>query len=147
MKISMEVIKEVDVKKIIVKAGVRYWEDCMVNDLDYNEEANPDFTKIPCKENDIWNPIIDVDNGIILNWNQGTKLKTWFKVCDCCEFSLLDAEGNTVYSRDGYVPNFLDIDDSGYGDYIYLTIDENGKILNWTKDLVEEFLAELEDED
>jgi len=145
MKIDMEVIKEVDVKKIILKAGVRYWEDCKVNELDYNEEHNPDFSKIPCKENDVWSPIIDIETGIILNWTKGTKLKTWFKVCDCCNFSILDAEGNTVYSRDEYVPSFLSIDDSGYGDYIYLTIDEEGKILNWKKELVEEFLEEIED--
>lgn len=147
MKTTIKTNKEVEIKKVVVKAGVRYWEDCSVNGLDYNEESSPDLSKIPCKENDTWCPIIDVDNGVVLNWAKGTKLKTHFKVCDECSFSLVDAEGNTVYSRDEYVPSFLSIDDSGYGDYIYLTIDEEGKILNWKKELVEDFLSELEEED
>ena len=28
----------------------------------------------------------------------------------------------------------MDIDEDGYGDYIYLTIDENGHIANWRFD-------------
>lgn len=145
MKVEIKTKKEVEIIKVVVKAGVRYWEDCLVNGLDYNEEPSPDFSKIPCKENDTWCPIIDVDNGIVLNWTKGTKLQTHFKVCDECGFSLLDADGNTVYSRDEYVPSFLSIDESGYGDYILLTIDGDGKILNWEPSLIEEFLEDLED--
>ena len=39
-----------------------------------------------------------------------------------------------------YVPNKLLPPDDGYGDYIHLTIDENGKITNWYDEpSVEEF--------
>jgi hypothetical protein len=43
---------------------------------------------------------------------------------------------NELLEYEGYVPGFMAIDDSGYGDYIYMTIDADGKILNWrfTKD-------------
>ena len=109
MRTTIKTDKEVEIKKVLVNAGVRYWEDCKLNGKNLEEDS--DFSKIPCKENDKWCPIIDVD-GIILNWTKGTKLKTHFKVCDECGFSLVDAEGNTVYSRDEYVPSFLSIDDS-----------------------------------
>ena len=41
---------------------------------------------------------------------------------------------NIVYEIEDYVPDLLAIDDTGYGDYIALTIDENGYIKDWPDD-------------
>lgn len=60
--------------------------------------------------------------------------------------SIADSEGNILLTKDGYVPNILDVERDSYGDYIILNIDENGKIANWNnKPKVNDF--EDEDED
>ena len=39
--------------------------------------------------------------------------------------------GKTIHS---YVPEIFAIDDNGYGDYVIMTIDENGFIFDWNID-------------
>jgi hypothetical protein len=52
------------------------------------------------------------------------------KCSDCCVVRVEDANGNELYDKDGYVPEFLSIGE--WGDYLRLTIDnDTGKILNW----------------
>lgn len=127
MKVKMFIEAEVEIKTLIVKAKVRYWEDADVNGV---SDENGDL--IPCRIGDIWQPIIDIDTGIIQNWVQGTKAEIHYKVCDCCAWQILDANGNIVIKQgDGYVPDTLCPKESGYGDYIIMDIDENGKIDGW----------------
>jgi len=40
-----------------------------------------------------------------------------------------------VAREDGYVPSIMCPNKNGYGDYIKMTIDENGSIANWQKDI------------
>lgn len=70
------------------------------------------------------------------------------KVCDRFEGDLVDAQGYSVRSYEGYVPGFFP--GEHYGDYLILNIDiETGQITNWKKPAeseIDEF-ARGEDED
>ena len=137
MKTTIKIEKEVELKTLNIHAGVRYWEDSDVNGL---EDAEGEL--IPCRVGDLWQPIIDIDSGIITNWKQGTTAKLHYKVCDQCGWELLDEKGNVVLSEeDGYVPKTICPSDSGYGDYIIMNIDGNGKIEKWNFD-IEDFINE-----
>lgn len=141
MKLTIKVKKDVDIQTLWVKAGVRYWEDATVNDV---EDENGDL--IPCREGDYWCPIINIDNGIITNWTQGVTANIHYKVCDDGTYKLKDSDCNTVVIREDYVPKILCIDDNGYGDYIIMKIDENGQILNWHKNPpIKDFIKKADD--
>lgn len=127
MKMKMKTDKEVDVKVLVVDAGVRWWEDATVNGIREDE----DDPTIPCKNGDRWVVHIDVEKGIILNWDKGVEADVYYKVCDDGVYTLLDEFGDIITSIESYVPECLSINDSGYGDYIIMTIDGDGKIENW----------------
>ena len=140
MKIELTVKKEFEVKTLLVEADVRYWEDSTVNGV---EDENGDL--IPCKVGDTWKPIIDLETGLITNWEKGKEANIHYKVCDAGEYWLQDENGEKIVKAKGYyVPDFLSIDDSGYGDYIIMKIDKDGKINNWRFDS-EPFTNEDED--
>lgn len=127
MKTKILIQKEVELKTLVVKAGVRYYEDTNVNGV---QDTEGDL--IPCRQGDLWCPIIDIDSGVITNWKQGVKAEVHYKVCDAGSYYLQDAEGNTVLSiEQDYVPKIMCPKASGYGDYITMDIDENGQINNW----------------
>lgn len=122
-------------KYILVEAEVRYWEDATVNG---QEDHNG--TLIPCREGDLWKPVIRLEDGQIMGWPEGTKAEIHYKVCDQGEYFL----GNDKQEKIGkwgsyYVPNeFLCHGDNGYGDYIIFNVDPDGKIKNWKRPSVEE---------
>lgn len=138
MKATVKINKEVDIKYLRIEAEVRHWEDAEVNGKDDTEDGD----NIPCKDGDLWKPLIDIDNGVIVDWPKGTTANVHYKVCDAGKYSLLDENHNVVLSIDDYVPNKLIPDRDSYGDYIVMKIDENGKILNWYEHpSIEEFLS------
>ena len=94
---------------------------------------------MPCVVNGRWCPVIDIETGKILNWEQGKTGNVYYKVCDDGNYKLLDENDNIVVDKNCYVPDFLAIDDSGYGDYIIMTIDENGNIQRWKKNGIQEW--------
>ena len=127
--ITVKMKKEVDIRSLRVKAGVRYWEDATVDGI---EDANGSL--IPCRIGDYWCPIIDIDSGIVTNWKNGVSANIHYKVCDDGIYELKDVDGNVVASiENDYVPDILCIEDNGYGDYIIINIDGNGQISNWHK--------------
>ena len=145
MKISIIKPVEIEAKFLKVRAGVRYPEDSefieVENDRKINyisdDEENP---KMPFMEveNDkyehkkfYWTPTIDLENGIIINWPKGVKVHAFYKVCDDFECTVHDEYDNEVLHYEGYVPDFMAIEEEGYGDYIDMIIDENGCIQNW----------------
>lgn len=131
MKVTIKVEKEVDVKTLHVSAGVRYWKDASVCGVDDDEGD-----LIPCREGDLWKPIIDIESGVILNWNRGKSADIYYKVCDNGRYFLRDDSGETVLSIvDDYVPDILCPGGRGYGDYIIMHVNENGQIKNWKPDL------------
>lgn len=138
MKVEIKVRKEVDLKVLSVKANVRYWEDSEVNGENDNENGD----NIPCKDGDLWIPEINIETGTILNWRLGTTAEIHYKVVDQCGWELKDHESNIVLSQeDGYVPDTLCPKESGYGDYIVMSIDGNGIIEDWEFN-IDDFIPE-----
>lgn len=128
MIVKVKIEKEIELKTMVVKAEPRYWEDAVIDGKDDTESG----LYVPCKNGNIWNPHIDIDTGIITNWDKGVKANIHYKVADCCGYELLDSNDNVVISfEDGYVPKTLYPKENGYGDYIIMDIDENGKIQNF----------------
>ena len=140
MKIELTVKKEFEVKTLLVEADVRYWQDATVNGV---EDENGDL--IPCRVGDTWKPIIDLETGLITNWEKGKEADIHYKVCDEGEYWLQDENGENIVKAKGYyVPEFLSIGANGYGDYIIMKVDKDGKINNWRFDS-EPFTNEDED--
>lgn len=126
MKVSIKIEKEVDLKLMHVCANVRYWEDGEVNG-----EEDTDGV-IPCRDGNTWNPTIDIETGVITNWTKGDTASIHYKVVDCCSWNFEDALGDMYLTVENeYVPRCLSPKENGYGDYIIMDIDENGKIQNW----------------
>jgi len=132
MKIKVKVTKEVDVKYLKVSANVRYPEDASVDGV---EDENGEL--MPLMDDETWCPVIDLETGIIIDWPKGTTADVHYKVCDDGEYHLLDADKNSVIKIDGYVPGMLAPKGGGYGDYIILEIDGEGKIDCFKPDLSE----------
>lgn len=113
---------------IEVRADVRHWEDATVNDID-----DDDGTLIPFRVNESWHPVIRLSDGAVKDWPQGTTADIHYKVCDAGEYWLQDESGARIAKWGGYyVPSeFLCHGDEGYGDYIIMTIAEDGKVIGW----------------
>lgn len=140
MKITLKIEKEFDAKFLQVEAGIRYWEDATINGLE-DEEGE----LIPCRVGDDWQPLIELETGKIINWEIGKTANIHYKVCDDGEYVLLDEfEHEIKRLKNCYVINDLSIGESGYGDYIIMSIDENGVIKDWSPTL-EEFQNDSED--
>lgn len=130
MSYTISVKKEVPVTALKCDIGVRYWEDGVVDGV---EDENGDL--MPLRVGDDWKPIIDLETGIIRDWPAGKTASVHYKVCDAGVYHLLNEEGETVLTKEGYVPSILSPGGSGYGDYVIMDIDENGKIDGWEVDL------------
>jgi hypothetical protein len=129
MKATIKVEKEVEIKYVKVQVAVRYEEEDIANDF-------------PLRSGDMWNAIIDIDNGIVMDWPKGEKGNLEMKICDEGSYYLLDENYETILSiEQDYVPNKLL--PGSYGDYLKLHIGENGVISNWySKPSIEDFLFE-----
>lgn len=151
------------VTKVKVIAGVRYWVDCKystdngVTWIEQDDTEEDDLTVrelLPCVEyfekerGWYWCLNIDYDTGKIENWKNGFIVKAFFKVCDDGKYQIIDNTDNIIFdsdvdSRSSYVPSFLEIDSSNYGDNIYITIDSEGVIKDW--DVAKDRILELID--
>jgi hypothetical protein len=140
MKLKMKIEKEFDVRFLKVTAGIRYAEDVNVNG-----EPCGDLKEIPLHDGEHWQVTIDVNTGVIENWPQGTTAGLYAKVCDDGVYSILDADRQEIKTINGYVLDCLAIGENGYGDYMIIEIDENGKIKNW-KPKFPEFVRDDDDD-
>lgn len=143
MKVIVNRPVEIDIKTLFVKARVRYPEDAMLQegpDDAWGEDDN-DQPKMPCMtyiecnrmtSSWHWCPIIDLATGRIINWKQGVRASISYKVVDEFSCEIKDSDNAVVATYEGYVPSFMAITDEGYGDYVYLEIDENGMIEDWS---------------
>lgn len=122
--------RTVNVKMLKVEAGVRYWEDGKINGVE-----DEDGTLIPFRSGDAWRPMIDIDTGMIIEWPAGTTAELHYKVCDEGIYTLIGDDGAEITSKEGYVPAIMSPGGRGYGDYIIMTIGEDGKIAGWNVDL------------
>ena len=130
MIVEIETKKKIRLTHVLIQAPVRYEDE----DIPY------DF---PFRSKNVWEPIIELDTGRIVDWPQGKCAEVYLKVCDSGRYILMN-DGEIVESIDDYVPDFVPND---YGDYINFDIDASGVILNWytaesVKDMIEEYLNE-----
>lgn len=130
-RIKIKIEKEYEVKYLQVNAGVRYWEDSTINRV----KDDCSVPQMPCvvkKEMELrWMPLIDLDDGRIVNWKEGITANIHYKVCDDGEYELLDDEKNPLFTIESYVPSVLYPSECGFGDYIIMHVDENGYIKYW----------------
>jgi len=111
------------------EAGVRYWEDAIVNGVE-----DEDGSRIPCRVGGNWCPTIDLRTGKVVGWPEGTTADIHYKVCDDGRYWLLNEAGERIAERDGYVPGrYLCHGDNGYGDYIIMKIDGSGAIAEYRR--------------
>lgn len=125
---------------IHVESGVRYAEDANVNGIEEKDDA-PTMPFLERKDDEwLWKLDIDAKTGEVIGWKEKypdiVTAKSFYKVCDCCHI----VYGEIDY--DEYVPEFLSLDDRGYGDYMYITI-ENGFIKGWNENLFRKFVEKI----
>ena len=80
--------------------------------------------------------IIDVDDKKVVDWyDTAEEVSIFAKVCDEGVYKYYDKNANIVQTIDNeYVPDFLQVNENGYGDYLNLTISKNGVIENFNID-------------
>ena len=130
--VTINIRKEVEVWQLRAQMNVRYWEDATVNG---KECAG--YEDMPFADGDMWDIRIYVDDGMIQGWPKGTTADVHFKVCDSGLYELIDRKGETIVELSDYVPEMMCPEGGGFGDYVIMKIDENGKIANWTVELDE----------
>ena len=124
---------------IRIEAEPRYPEDGDIN----GEQDDNDNPKMPFMVADeeaqngwAWKLDVNIKTGEVIGWPKEVKADVHYKVCDCCRIKYA---GKEYYE---YVPDFLAINDEGYGDYIILTI-EDGKIVDWSEANCREFIEKV----
>lgn len=106
---------------------VAYWTDAEVNGVREDEDVFK--LRMPGQKGGTIDWDIDPKTGQIIDWPVGTTARTWYKVVDRFSYDY----GRFHYGPD-YVPDFFSIDDKSFGDYVYLTINAEGKIKGWSED-------------
>ena len=147
VKVKREVV--MDATTILVDTYVRYWEDTDVN----GQPDNCDTPKIPCAVKSdcgdyYWKPIIDIETGQILNWQQGVTAKVHYKVCDEFACKVIEQRAgitNLIKDYEGYVPDFMCPSGEPDGDYIVMDIDGRGYIKDWCSSDVVKFVEREEE--
>lgn len=79
-----------------------------------------------------WCPIIDLNEGKILNWKKGISAFVHYKTVDCNFIIFKDEFENVIKKYEGYVPQFLNTVDNN-ADYVVMDIDSNGYIKNYRR--------------
>lgn len=133
--------EQIDLSIMFCTIGVRFWEDASYWDQEFNVwvEEDEDNPTIPCKEGDVWKPVIDIDSKRILNWEYGKKYKVHFKCCDEFYCTIQNPEQEHIITYEGYVPSGI----GEYGDYVVWEINEEGIItsgFDFTRETVEDLL-------
>lgn len=114
---------------IEVLAEVRYWEDATVNGVE-----DTDGTLIPHRDpGNVWAVTLSLATGRILAWPEGVEAEIHYKVCDAGVYYLLDEDANRIARHEGYVPAGLCHGGNGYGDYIIMDIDGDGRIRQYQR--------------
>lgn len=144
MKMNVYIKSEINVKTLHAKVYPIFIEDASVNgDDELENDPKMPFVKFDDQIKEyFWEVNIDIDNGQIIDWPQGTTASLNYKVCDEGTYELYDEKDKFISSMDGYVPSIMCPKEEGYGDYIIMDIDENGFIQDWN---VKDTLIELLD--
>lgn len=141
MKTYIEQPVEVEVKYLYVYPGDRLEAEDIEFDskgfecLEEIKEVYPTlFTKIQSSNSkQEFCLCIDVDTGYIVNWplNVSANFRS-VKIVDEGTYVLRDDNDKEIHTHEYcYVPNCLQIEDNGYGDYFEFTVNKDGYINNW----------------
>lgn len=125
MKAKVKIEQELTIASVFIDIAPRYIGDSEDDDLP------TDFPLLNASKTE-WRAMVDIDTGKILDWPQGEARDMHVKVCDNGSYSLYDSAGEKVAEIvNGYVPN--ELIPGAYGDYIELSINEDGVITNWPR--------------
>jgi len=121
MQHTLRIEKQIDVRYLKLNLDI------------YGEDLPSD---LPFQFGNQWEIIIDIDHGMVMNWHYAQSIKLNFKVRDSGTYTLYDKNFKMVRYTDHddspkYAPNQLLPPSNGYGDYLELDIDKDGKIMNW----------------
>ena len=169
MKVKINIPQKVDLKYLKASMGVRYWVNCeystdngktWFDDFDDTDEESERIKNIipfvvrkdiGYGVSDYWELNIDLEKGKVIDWPKGICIKTYFKVCDDGEYVFLDKDKNEIVNitnayEQYYVPDFLALEDSGYGDYVIINIDGEGNIehFNTMSQRIVEYFEDIE---
>ena len=141
--INTKTIREIDVKYMKIDADVHYWQDSDVNktpDIDFylsngkGEPTMPFAVRVKETPDDHlmsdhyrWQPVIDLEEGVITGWPEGVTAHVHYKVCDEGVYTFFDTGMNEVIKVESYVPDFI----GEFGDYIIMDVSGDGKIDNF----------------
>lgn len=160
---NFEIVKEqeLDIKYVCADLNVRYWEDGDINgeeDISYEEQEKGEKPRMPLAEENPdarylsnkyhWVIKIDIETGNVVGWPNGVRADVHYKVCDEGTYWLEDVDGNEIHKIDDYVPELFDFCNDSYGDYVIMTINEEGHIEEWytENELKNRIQSFLEDE-
>ena len=131
--------EEVDVKYIKADFRVRHFEDAEVNGILENEKA----PLMPFVIGRRWLIEVDIKKGCVLNWPKGVRARVNYKVCDEGIYRIYDSNKKLIKEKEGYVPDIFGQDDTSFGDYVCMSIDDEGLIQNWevTNAMLEDLLS------
>lgn len=116
---------------LAVSVPVYQWGDLI---LDEEEDLEG---HMPCRRGDLWEPIIELSTGQVINWSAGHTARVLLKTRDEGLYWLLDEhQARIARWKDAYVPSALLYLGAGWGtgrsgDYVDLRITTDGKLLNW----------------
>lgn len=120
---------------IEIEAEVRYWEDAVVNGV-----RDDDGSRIYGRDGDLWKVKIDLAEGRIEGWPEGTEAGIHYKVCDAGEYWLTDRDGRRIAKLRGhYVPSrYLCSGHKRDSDYIVMEVDGSGLIAGYSRPEINE---------
>ena len=102
-----------------------------INDFEFPDgESIDNFIQYNESENTL-ECLIDIESGYVIEYNQNISINIFDKCVDEGTYVLYDENMNIIDEYEGYVPNILEVNENGYGDYLNFTINEDGSILNW----------------
>lgn len=119
---------------IEVDAGVRYWEDAVVNGI-VDADGLLIFGRDHSAADHTWRIRINLAEGRVEGWPNLMHAAIHYKICDAGLYWLTDADGNRIAKWKGhYVPSeFLCHGDSGHGKYVIFNVLPGGQIEHYQR--------------
>ena len=161
MKVKCKTIQELDIKYVNCYLIQDWWDGAQISKegsdfVEVEEDGSNLPMLIPVTEDmttyqslktcKAFPMKINLETGHIEYWMKGYAMHIYWKVRDQGVYEYIDANGNIIEKLDtDYVPNYLAIGDSGYGDYVIIDIDENGNIKNWNSKSISYEIKEIFD--
>lgn len=116
MKAIIAARREVEIATVMIRIPVRYGDDNMPYDF-------------PLRNGDEWRAVVDIDTGKLHDWPKGKSATLSMGVCGGGAYSLYNKSGSKLAVIANHIPHGV-IPGEG-NNYIRLSIDGNGVILNW----------------